>query len=297
MVHNSRLMKGVLKMKKLMIAAAVAVSCVAVSHGNETLPEAQVYEVKVTVKTTVANKGVLSPKKNPFVLDGTSSIIYRKQGSQTWKGLIWGCDCETIFGIWGTLPGNNEVVSGVAIWNAKKPYDIVLLDDMHWHVMNAIDQQGTKCECAWTIGESTDTSSAFLSFAGFGTLKLKTIKEEGNLVLDGCGSYINSVSGSVSGWMPAPRIETAGRAAICTFCGVIDEGEEGTSETAEAWNYCPCLGDTDRDFTAVSGSWSIKYSASLSKKLAGATSIIEVYKKFPSSVEMAIKEKIASIKE
>ena len=252
-------------MKRIMIATMLVCSCMTVAIGEETLPEAQVYDIKITVKTTVAVKGKLSPKKNPFVTDGSTSIIYRKQGSKTWKGVVWGCDCETVFGKWGTLPGNSEVVAGAVIWNTKKPYDIILLGDMNWHVMNAIDQKGDSCECAWTIGESTDMSDAFLSFAGFGKLKLKTVKDDGNLTLDGCGSYLTSVSGNVSGWMPAPQIETPGRAAICTFCGVIDEGEDATSETAEAWNHCPCLDEGARDFTAVSGTWSIKYNASLSK--------------------------------
>lgn len=282
-------------MKRIMITTMLAAVCMTVATGEETLPEAQVYEIKVTVKTTVANKGKLSPKKNPFVTDGSTGIIYRKQVSQTYKGITWGCDCETIFGVWGTLPGNSKVVAGSVIWNTKKPYDIILLDDMHWHVMNAIDKNGDKCECAWTIGESTDTSSAFLSFAGFGNLKLKTVKDDdGDLVLDGCGSYLTSVNGNASGWMPAPRIETPGRAAICTFCGVIQEGEDASSETAEAWSHCPCLDDTERDFTAVSGTWSIKYNASLSKKLASSTSILDVYKSFPASVKTAVAEKIAA---
>ena len=262
----------------------------------EQIKTAQVYEIKVTVKTTAAKKSKIYAAKNPFV-DETGSVIYRKQASQTWKGLVWGCDCESALGEWKTLEANNQVVVGAVLWDTKSPYDIILLDNMNWHVLNAIDTTGAKCECAWTIGESTDMSAAFLSFAGFGTLKLNTVKEDGNLMLDeNCGSYITSMSGQVSGWMPAPRLERTGRAAVCTFCGVVDPGEESSIETAEAWNYCTCLDVGDRDFTAVAGSWTLKYNAKYSKKLSEASSIIEVYSAFPASVKTEVIRKINEIK-
>ena len=102
-------------MKKLTITTLLAATCAAAAFGATSFPEAQVYDIKVTVKTTVASRGKLSPKKNPFVTDGSASIVYRKQGSQTWKGLAWGCDCETIFGTWGTPAGNPKVVAGAVI--------------------------------------------------------------------------------------------------------------------------------------------------------------------------------------
>ncbi len=284
-------------MKKLLVTAILTAVCSADMLGDETFPEAQVYDVKITVKTTIAKRGKLSPTKNPFVTDGSESIIYRKQGSQSYKGLVWGCDCESIFGIWGTPAGNDDVITGAVIWNTKKPYSILLCDDMHWHVMNAIDQKGDKCECAWTIGESTDDSNAFLSFAGFGKLVLKTEREDGNLTLASCGSYIKSVSGNVTGWMPAPFITTEGREEVCTFCGVVVEGEEASEDTAVAWQHCECNApETATDYTAVSGTWSIKYNASLSKKLANSASIFDVYKSFPSTVKARMEEKIAEIK-
>ena len=284
-------------MRRAFLVSALAAAGLAAAAETEYVRSAQVYEIKVTVKTTTAKKGRLSPSKNPFVEDGSESVIYRKQASQTWKGVVWGCDCESALGGWEVLgDGDSATVTGAVVWDTRRPYDIVLLDDMRWHVLNAIDTAGTKCEGAWTIGESTDDSSAFLSFAGFGTLKLRTSREDGRLELDGCGSYISSISGSVSGWMPAPTYETAGRAAVCTFCGVVDAGEEGRVDTAEAWNYCPCLDVGDRDFSAVTGSWSLKYSAALSQKLSKATSIVDVYSKFPASVKAAVEAKIKEVK-
>ena len=50
-------------------------------------------------------------------------------------------------------------------------------------------------------------------------------------------------------------------------------------------------GDGDYDF--VSGTWTLKYNASLSKALMKNDSILAVYKKFPSNVEYAVAEKIA----
>lgn len=295
-------------MKKMITSVGLSIACLAsvsgiadlvpISDSDEYVKSAQVYEISVTVKTSIAQRGKLSPAKNPFVED-SGSIIYRKQSTQTWKGLIWGCDCESALGKWMALgEGSSATVTGVVMWKTKKPYDIILLDDMRWHVLNAIDAQGKKCECAWTIGESSDESAAFLSFAGFGTLKLKTRKEEGGGITlgDDCRSYISSLSGTVSGWMPAPIYETAGRAAVCTFCGVVDPGEEGSVDMAVAWNYCPCLDVGDRDFTAVSGSWTLKYNATLSKKLSKKTSILEVYSGFPASVREAVSQKINAVK-
>lgn len=286
--------------KRILAAAGAVASFVATAaFAEEDLRAAQVYDIKVTVKTTQATRGSLSAKKNPF-LDGESgSIVYRKQASQTWTGVLWGCGCETIEGSWRTLDDNPAVVAGVVIWNSKKPNDIILLDDLRWHVLNAIDQKGDKCECAWTIGESDDDSAAFLAFSGFGTLSLATEKdEEGALMLRECESVLSSVSGNVAGWVPSPELVTAGKEAVCTFCGVKEAGEESTSERAVAWSYCPCtdFGGGEDSFAAVSGTWSFKYSSTLSKKLMKTSSILDAYTKFPSNVRTAVAEKIFETK-
>ena len=280
--------------KTIIAAFAAALFAAPAFAAEEYEAAAQVYDLTVSIKTTQAAKAKLSPKKNPFITDGTVQTVYRKQGTQKWTGVLWGCECEAVMGQWGLINGGSTV-AGAAIWNTKKPYDVVLVGDIAWHVLNAFDTTGAKIEGAWTIGESTDTSAAFLSFAGFGTLSLNTEKDEDkNLTLENCGSYIKSISGNVSGWMPAPFVEVTGRAARCTFCGVVDEGTEDTYETAEAWNYCPCIELDGNAVTAVSGTWTLKYNAKNSKTLKQKTSITEVYK-FPSSILPYINEKIAEV--
>ena len=273
-------------MKKLIMMTTLAMATAQLCGVELSDKEAQVYDIKVTIKTTVAKSGKLSPKKNPFVSD-TDTVVYRSQGSQTWTGVIWGCDCETLLGAWKTIGGGSEVVAGVAIWNSKKPYNIVFLDDMKWRVLNAIEAAGGNVEVAWTIGDSSDASNAFLAFAGFGKLDVNTSLE--------CRSIIKSLSGNVAGWMPAPKKVTPGNPGICTFCsGLVGETPD-TEEFAVAWVFCPCETIGDTEFTAVSGTWTLKYNNSLSKKLTDQSSILDVYTKFPSNVKTAVASKIAEV--
>ena len=265
---------------------AAVVSCRAGDAADVDNKGAQVYDVKISIKTTEAKAAKLSAKKNPF-LDADGAVVYRKQASKTWVGLIWGCDCESIRGKW--CKSDAGAVSGCIIWD-KKTSDILFSEDINWRLINAIDTTGTKCEGCWTIGNTADTSKAFLAFSGFGTLVLQ--KFEDGL---SCRSYVKSISGNVAGWMPAPTKYTEGRKPVCTFCSVIDPGEEGSEEMADAWDFCKCAEIGDRDFTAVSGTWSIKYNKSDSAKLSENASILDFYKKFPANVRLKVAEKEASL--
>jgi len=273
-------------MKKLIIAATLAATAAQLCVAETSEKEAQVYDIKVTVKTTAAKSGKLSSKKNPFVED-TGTIIYRTQGSQTWTGVLWGCDCETLLGAWRTVGDGSEVVEGVVIWNSKKPYQVVFLDDMKWRVLNAIEAGGGEVEAAWTIGDSSDESNAFLSFAGFGKLDVDKKFE--------CRSVIKSLSGNVAGWMPAPKSVTQGNPGVCTFCSGLVGMTPDTEDSAVGWDFCPCETIGDLEFTAVSGTWTLKYNKSLSKKLTDKSSILDVYNKFPANVKTAVAEKIAEV--
>ena len=282
-----------MKHSTMLLALAVGVcSSTPAAFGNaEDDKAAQVYDVKITIKTTAAKKGSVSAAKNAFISE-SDTIVYRTQGSQTWNGVIWGCSCDAILGSWTVINQSMGIVAGCVIWDKKSPNTIVFDEDIHWRLLNAIDQNGTKCEGAWTIGDSSDASNAFLSFAGFGTLALSTEKIDGDLAVADCMSYVKTISGNVAGWMPAPYVTTPGKKGTCTFCSV-EEDEEDDVSYATAWNFCDCAEFGDVDFTAVSGTWSIKYNTQLSKKLRNSTSILNVYKKFPATVKAAVAAKIA----
>lgn len=276
-------------MKKLMIAT-LALAGMTSAYAED--KEAQVYDLTITVKTTAAKRGKLTPKTNPFVTE-TDTIVYRAQSTQKWKGLVWGCDCESIAGKWQVIDETSGSVAGCVIWSGKD--DIVHLDDMNWRLLNAIDKKGDKCEGAWTIGEMSEDSTAFLSFAGFGTLAIKYTNvpcEDPEL---NCTSYLKTMSGNVAGWMPAPAITTEGKPGTCIFCGEGDPEDPGTTDYATAWDFCPCEEYADLAATAISGTWTMKYNATLSKKLKTESRITKVYK-FPAKIEAAVDRKIDEIK-
>ena len=123
------------------ITTMVASVAEAKSTEVEYFAAAQVYDLTITAKTTQAQRGKLK-KNHPFD-SSTDAVVYRKQTTRKWTGVIWGCECESIMGVWGTVGDKNQV-AGAVIWDTKKPYSILLLDDMHWHVLNAFDKTGDK---------------------------------------------------------------------------------------------------------------------------------------------------------
>lgn len=275
-------------MKKVLCAGLVAIGFTTICAADER--EAQVYDISVSVKTTTAKKGKLSPKTNKFVYE-TDSVIYRAQASQKWRGLIWGCDCNTLAGRWQIVDEDAGSVAGCVIWNNSKPNEVLFLDDVNWRLLNAIDKKGDKCEGSWTIGNMDEDSSAFLAFSGFGTLKVIYSLAPCEDPEVNCTSYLSMMSGNVAGWMPAPNYTTAGEEGSCTFCGDYDPGEEDAVDIATAWDFCPCEEYADVDHTAVSGTWTIKYNASSSKKLKKSASIVDAVK-LPPNVKRRVERKI-----
>lgn len=275
-------------MKKLFCAGFAVLALAGVAADSER--EAQVYDLTISVKTTVAKSGKLSPKSNKFLLD-EETVVYRAQGTQKWKGLVWGCDCNALAGKWQVVDADAGSVAGCVIWNNAKPNGVLFIDDVNWRLLNAIDKKGDKCEGAWTIGNMDDDSEAFLAFAGFGSLYIDYSAAPCEDPEVNCTSYLKSMSGNVAGWMPAPSITTAGRAGSCTFCGEYDPGEESTTDAATAWNFCPCEEYADLDHTAVSGTWTLKYNSKSSKKLKANASIVDAVS-MPSNVKLAVTQKL-----
>ena len=67
-------------------------------------------------------------------------------------------------------------------------------------------------------------------------------------------------------------------------------------DAATAWDFCPCEEYADIGFTAVSGTWSIKYNSSASKKLSGkkdgaSRTIVDVVS-MPASVKLRVTKKL-----
>ena len=276
------------------LSAVVATVCEAKSEAADNSPAAQVYDLTITVKTTTAQRGKLK-KNHPFDAS-TDAVIYRKQGTQKWAGLIWGCDCGSLAGKWQVVDDDAGSVAGCVIWRNSKPYDVLFIDDVNWRLLNAIDKNGDKCEGSWTIGDMSDDSDAFLAFAGFGTLQTVYTASPCEDPEVNCTSYLKSMSGNVAGWMPAPSYTTAGKEGSCTFCGEYDPGEEASVDIATAWDFCPCEEYADVGFTAVSGTWSIKYNASASKKLKKSATIVDAVK-LPSNVKLRVSQKILEVLE
>lgn len=275
-------------MKKLACVGLAAFALAAFADENE--KAAQVYDLTISVKTTTAKSGKLTPKSNKFVTE-TGTVVYRAQASQKWKGLVWGCDCNAVAGKWEVVDAETSSVAGCVIWNGSKPNNILFLDDINWRLLNAIDKKGDKCEGSWTIGTMDDNSEAFLAFAGFGTLNIVYTAAPCEDPEVNCTSYVKQMSGNVAGWMPAPSITTAGREGSCTFCGKVDPGEDPTTDYATAWNFCPCEEYANLDYTAVSGTWTMKYNAKSSKKLKSSATIVDAVS-LPSNVKLAVAQKI-----
>ena len=282
--------------KASIVAASAMVATVgwAKSTTEDDSSAAQVYNLTITVKTTQAERGKLK-KGHPFD-SSTDAVIYRKQVTQKWSGLIWGCNCDALAGKWQIVNDAAGSVAGCVIWNNAKPNNVLFKEDINWRLLNAIDKSGDKCEGSWTIGDMSDDSVAFLAFAGIGTLQtVYTVLPCEDPEIN-CTSYLKSMSGTVAGWMPAPSYTTVGKSGSCTFCGEYDPGEDSTVDVATAWDFCPCEEYADIGFTAVSGTWSIKYNSSASKKLTGrkegvGLTIVDVAK-MPANVKLIVSQKL-----
>ena len=66
-------------MNKILCAGLVAFGVAVDAFAEE--QAAQVYDLAITVKTTAAKKGTLSPKSNKFIAN-SGSVIYRTQATQ-----------------------------------------------------------------------------------------------------------------------------------------------------------------------------------------------------------------------
>ena len=250
--------------KILSLAAALLAATVAFA-------DAQVYEMTLTLKTTLTAKGSITPLCSTLPDDDTG--LYRKQGTVRIKGLIWGCDCTTIA---EPQPVTDAAATyGYVFWNMTTGK--VLEGDFGWKLLHRIMKNLKKCEGTWTL-EGDDFS---FTAGGFGTVKDVVDKECCTIE----NAYINSMNGNLAGWMTLPAvIVSKGKEEVCEKCSIIS-GTDDVVAVAPGFSLCEC--DDGSEFTAVSGTWKLKYLAKQSaswNKAAASEPITAIYS-FPNYVQ------------
>lgn len=256
-------------MKKLAILAASAAMVLGA------FADAQVYEMTITVKSTLAKSGSVTPVVCDTPADETG--LYRKQSTVKIKGLFWGCDCETIA---DPQPvANDQDVFGYIFWNETTRE--VIAADFSWKTLNRIDKKLKKAEGSWVLSGDDEF---YLVGAGFGTVKDEIAKAACTFK----EVILTPMSGNVAGWMTmSSTIVSKGKADVCKKCQTI-EGSDDLSAIAPGWSLCWC--SEDSELTAISGTWKLKYLAAASKKWKKSEvdgKITEVYS-FPSYVRSYI---------
>ena len=263
-------------MKKMIAMAAFAV------FGTVAWADAQVYEMQLTLKTTQTKSGKVNFISCDCGVD--EATLYRKQGTVKIKGLIWGCDCETIAEPQISDDGASLSESGYGyiFWNetTKKPLNL----KFEWEFLNRIDKTATKAEGTWKLSDDDDTFCLYGS--GFGTVKDTTVTKP---ICERIATWITTMNGNIAGWStPGAIVTVKATSGECSWCEKV-EGTEEETESAKGWSLCACEESDER--TAASGTWKLKYNAKAAKALSSTKKeikrVTEVYK-FPAYVKRVI---------
>lgn len=237
-------------MKKLMIVAALA------TVASSVFADAQVYDVKLKVKTTACKSAKLSKALADlgwWNLKKGDEVAFRGSATRKMAGVIWGCDCDTLSRPSWRVENGGPGVGGYAFWDQTRapytPFQIPYVT-FNWAVLNRVGKM-TNVEGTWILGDTAAGELFYFMGAGFGTCTLNKSND--------CASYVKSMTGNFAGFMEYNY--TAGDG--CIFCGE-------TYSYCLVVPFCVCAGgparDT-RDFTVAYGTWQIKYNSSDSKKL------------------------------
>ena len=252
-------------MKKLMIAAAATAMVGAVYAGCDKPvdPEvdcAEVYDVVMNLKTTKCNCKLLSTTTtvgggcNKTSTSTTEDCVaWRTVTTKKVYGVIWSCKCTCAT----DLDEQSPLLVEPAPWDGEldaaetkgnqffwMPTEKLALDSlMTFKFLGRIGAANGKVEAWGTFGDG-------VNFAGFGThgaLRTKTI------------------SGGVAGCWGAPY-----------DCATVDEGGFYT-EDCPIYDLCtPTQAVQDYSKTAVYGSFTVKYNAAKSAKLARGGSLVTI---------------------
>ena len=263
--------------KSIVMLATAAMGAVAMA-------DAQVYEMQLTLKTTVTKFGKVKFVSCDCLGENDDAVLYRKQGTVKIKGLIWGCDCGTISEPDISGEGDSLAKSsfGYIFWNetTKKPLNL----NFEWVLLNRIDNTAKKSEGVWVLSDEDGLFS--VTGAGFGMVKDTTAKKP---ICERTATWIQSMNGNLAGWStPGAIVTVKATKGECSWCEKVDGTDEETA-SALGWSLCECSDSDER--TAASGTWRLKFNARSAKILSDSSksvqSITEAYN-FPSYVKSVI---------
>ena len=248
-----------IKMKKLMIALAAAglVGGAFASCDKPATPTpkncAEVYDVVFNLKTTKCKCTTVTSWGNggnecgkPTKGDAVKKCVaWREIVSKKVNGVIWNCDCscsadldkdsilEITPVIWDLVTDPADAAGNQYFWIAKDKW--VLDSLMEFSFLGRISKGNKKVEAYGAFGA--------ISFAGFGTYDVKNTR-------------VAKISGNAAGFWGAPY-----------DCSSWEDNDY--TEDCPAYQLCDATAALeDYSTTAAYGTFSVKYNAAKSKKLA-----------------------------
>ena len=250
-------------MKKLMIAAATAAMIGGAFAGglcsDEVSSGCAVYNVKFKLKTLDAK--LANVKGGDCGED--DKCVYLENATRTIDGIIWDCDatCATL----------NDDMMNVALWEVKSKMgvgDLLWFDttnkvfaanDLPFDLINRYSKKANKVQARWELKDLDLTNKAGV---GAGSV---TINAAGFGSFDAKKEIVKSLSGNAVGYFTqalTTKYAECGEPMVADLCTEFTD-----------W----CTDGEPAEKLAASGTWSVKYNASLSKGTKSLRSIVPSY--------------------
>lgn len=283
-------------MKKMMIVAALAASSLAgfagicdgeVGPGPDPVKASQrVYDFKANVKLVDGKSASATIKTAGTICNpgssSTSMAYYRVKSSRTFKGIFLDCDVCQIDAVQkGEVEAVDSNKAGDNLIGSKAYFYVSSSDSKYKAVYSPAEfdqaDSGYKFLVGNFVGGVTFAKSKvaeglvqlnFAEYDKFGELRLYSLFAAGFGARDGV--LIKNLSGNL-----------AGAVSAATWCGIwtqtyepclatqyydsMEVTAEGVTYTPDAGNKWQANAETSPAFDAVSGTWSVKYSAAKSK--------------------------------
>ena len=270
-------------MKKLMIAAAAAAMI------GGAFADAIVYDVKISGKKAVTAHGKVQvyaqyytgketkdgdpiTKYAYLAANDGAKVCYRKSGSFSFAGVLAGCYCDDTTGVGGfsNLGGNPQIA---AIWDTKAKAEVPV-DTVDAEFIRS----GAKTEFVESYIELGIENGFGLDLMGQGKFDVKK-------------ALLSNLSGNFIGMLPIETIKFTEEGEECGMCKPGEDDVENEcmpyeialcdvfgNDTVEKADVVIGLDDGQTDYTFAYGTWSLKYNASKSKKMANLTAKDNVFK-------------------